>query len=129
MGMDVSHFLARFLGSYMVIIAILWLIRKKQFGVTVRHVMGSDNTYSLIAILQIILGLLIFISHPVWTLDWRVIITLLGCFALNQGMVRLAFPVETKKHFLETVERGYWTLTSTYLVLGGILVYHGFTGG
>jgi uncharacterized membrane protein len=127
--MDLSHFLAKFLGSYMLIMAAIWLIRKDQFGITVRNIMGSDNTYSMTAIIQIIFGLLIVISHSVWTMDWRVLITLIGYLALAVGVVRLAFPEETKSYFLDAAERGYWIMMGILVVLGGTLAYNGFIGG
>lgn len=126
--MDVSHFLAKVLGSYMLIIAAIWLVRKDQFGQTLKSVLGSGNTYSLTAIIQIIFGLLIIISHPVWSFDWRVLITLIGYFALIQGVIRLAFPEETKGYFLDT-ERGFWVLIVSFFIFGGILAYHGFISG
>lgn len=127
--MDLSHFLAKFLGSYMLIMAAIWLTRKEQFGVTVRNVMGTGNTYSMTAIIQIILGLLIVISHSVWTFDWRVLITLIGYLALTVGIVRLAFPEETKDYVLDAAEKGYWFLMGILVILGGTLAYNGFAGG
>lgn len=129
MVMELSHFLAKVLGSYMLIIAAVWLARREQFGVTVRNVMSSSNTYSLTAIIQIIIGLLIVISHPVWSFDWRVLITLIGYLALTVGTVRLAFPEETQSYVIDAAEKGYLSLMGILVVLGGILAYNGFAGG
>ncbi len=127
--MDLSHFIAKVLGTYMLIMATLWLWRRKQFGVTVRNVMGSDSTFSLTAIIQIIFGLMIVISHSIWTFDWRGLITLLGYLAVIQGILRLAFPGETQKYLIDAVEKGYWFLMGLLIVLGSILTYHGYAGG
>jgi hypothetical protein len=127
--MDLSHFLAKVLGSYMLIIAALWLVRKDQFGVTVRNIMGSNGTFSLTAILQIIFGLMIVISHSVFALDWRGLITFLGYLAIFQGVLRLVFPEETQKYLIDAAERGYWFLMGVLVVVGGILAYNGFAVG
>lgn len=126
--MDLSHFLAKVLGSYMLIMAALWLWRKDQFGITVRNVMGSNGTFSLTAIIQIIFGLMIVISHSVWSFDWRGLITFLGYLAVIQGVLRLAFPEETQKYLIDAAEKGYWFLMGVLIIFGGILAYNGFNG-
>jgi hypothetical protein len=127
--MDISHFLAKVIGSYMLIVAALWLIRRDQFGITVRNVIGSGSTYSLTAIIGIIFGLIIVISHPIWTFDWRVLITLIGYLAIIQGVTRLAFPEKTQKNLIDMAVNGYWFWMGLLVVLGGILAYNGFLGG
>lgn len=126
--MDLSHFLAKVMGSYMLIMSALWLLRKDKFGPTVRSVMDTPGTFSLTAIIQIVFGLMIVISHSVWTLDWKVLITLIGYFAIIQGILRLAFPEETKDYLMDAAQRGYWFLMGFLVVVGGILAYHGFAG-
>lgn len=46
----------------------------------------------LSGILALVMGLLIVVSHNVWTSDWRVIITIFGWMAIFKGLVRLFIP-------------------------------------
>lgn len=127
--MDLSHFLAKVMGSYMLIMAVLWLMRKDQLVMAVRNISSSSGTHSLFGIIQIIFGLMIVISHSVWTFDWKGLITLFGYLALIQGVLRLAFPSESAKYLVDFVEKGYGALVGIAVLFGIILAYNGFTGG
>jgi hypothetical protein len=126
--MDLSLFLARFLGLYMLIILGIWLLRKTQFEAGLRNVVESEATFALTAIIQIILGLLIVLSHSIWTYNWQGLITLFGYFAIFQGVMRLAFPDEIKPYIINAVEKRTWMMQAFLDIVGAFFFYHGFIG-
>lgn len=125
--MDWSIFFAKFLGLYLLIITAIWLIRKDPFETEVRDVLQSKGIFALSGAMQIIIGLIIVILHPSWTADWRSLITLLGYFAIIQGIIRLAFPVEARRFFLRSLDKAHWVWLLVAGALGLILTYNGFS--
>lgn len=124
--MGLSIFFAKFLGIYMLIIAAIWLTRKEQFETGVRDIISSKGMLALTGAIHIIIGLIIAISHPIWTLDWKGLITLIGYLSLLQGILRLSFPVQAKINILKSLDKGYWVWMAIVVVLGLFLTYNGF---
>lgn len=124
--MDISLFLAKFLGLYMLIIAIIWITRKNKFDEGVHSIVSSDGTFYLASAINILVGLLIVIAHPIWKLNWQVIITILGYFSILQGILRLSFPRRAQKIILASIKTAgeFWIVF--LLAVGGILTYYGF---
>lgn len=124
--MDISVFLARFLGAYMLIMFAIWVLRRQALEGGIRNIMGCGGTFALTALIQVIIGLLIILSHSVWKLNWQGLITLFGYFAVIQGIVRLSFPEEIKAYILKSVEKGAWMWMVFLGLFGSLLAYHGF---
>lgn len=125
--MEVSLFLAKFLGLYMVIIAAIWITRKAQFDEGVRIIIASDATFYLSGALNLITGLLIVIAHPIWKLNWQGLITLLGYFSIFQGILRLSFSKPIKKIIIASIKSASWYWIAFLLIIGSILTYYGFS--
>ncbi len=124
--MNLSIFLAKLIGIYYLIITALWLLRKDQFEKGVRDLLSSNGLLTLTGAFQLLFGLAIAISHPVWELNWRGLITLLGYIAIVQGILRLIFPQKIKNFALNSLDKGYWILLCILAIIGIILTYHGF---
>lgn len=124
--MELSIFLSKFVGIYMLIIATIWLVRKKQFEAGVRSIISSNGLFSLTGAIHLIVGLTIAISHPLWEFNWRGLITLLAYVAIFQGVFRLAFPEQAKKFTLRSLEKRRWIWLIFLFAVGIILTYNGF---
>lgn len=127
--MDWSPVFAKFLGIYLLIIVIIWLTRRDSFEKGIHDIISSDGMFALSGAIHLSIGLMIAILHPLWTPDWRVLITLIGYISIIQGIVRLAFPVQSRKTILKSVEKGYWIWIVVAGSLGAFLTYNGFTQG
>ena len=71
------------------------------------------------------------ISHSVWELSWRGLITLFGYLSIAKGIVRIGFPEVPKKAtgvFLKN-STARWIWIGLMLLLGGYLTWVGFTKG
>lgn len=125
--MDWSPVLAKFLGIYLLIIVTIWLTRKKSFEKAIQDVILSDGMFALSGAIHIIIGLMIAILHPIWTVDWQGLITLIAYSSIVQGIVRLAFPTQSRRNILKSLQKGYWIWIVVAGSLGLILTYNGFT--
>lgn len=121
-----SHFFAKFLGIYLLIIAIVWLTRKSAFEKGVRDVISSDGMFALTGAIHIIVGLVIVLLHSVWSLDWKGLITLIGYISIIQGIIRLIFPTQARRAILQSMDNGYWVWIAIAGTLGVMLTYNGF---
>ena len=80
--MELSVFLAKVLGLYLVIVAPAALLNRRHFPRLIKEFSDSLAMVVLSGFVALVLGLLLVVSHNVWTTDWRVIITLLGWLTL-----------------------------------------------
>ena len=125
--MDTSIFLAQAFGLYFFIISLAMLLKKKRFEEIVDDLIASPASIFIIAVITLILGILLVLSHNLWVADWRVIITLLAWLTFIAGLVRTFFPeliVKAAKQIHNPTF--YYTVNSIFIVLGVALSYIGF---
>ena len=126
--MELSLFLAKLLGLYMLILAIIAVLRKDQFLSVMKNMISMEGLVALSGAISLIIGLAILIGHPIWELNWRGLITLLGLIAVIQGIMRLGFTAQLQKAFShEKLERSYWVIFAILFILGAFLTYIGFS--
>lgn len=124
--MDWSPYFAKFLGIYLLITVAVWLTRRESFERGVREIILSDGMLALSGAIHLMIGLIVVILHPIWSADWQGLITLIGYASIVQGVVRLAFPIQSKQNILKSLEKGYWVWIVVAGALGVILTYSGF---
>ena len=124
--MDLSILLAKLLGIYMLIIAALWILRKDQMDALIKDFISSKGLIAFSGSMTILLGLSIAIEHPIWQLNWRGLITLLGYIMIFRGIMRFAFAEKVQQNALKIISKGYWIMIAVLIVLGGFLTYCGF---
>ena len=125
--METSIFLAKVIGLISVVSAAAVISRyKKNIAFEAELAQNPAVTYvSGFAIL--ILGVLIVVSHSIWTLDWRLVITIIGWAVLLKGVGRIFFP-EAVKNMIEKKKSNYKFIFGEVVVfLAGVyLLYYGF---
>lgn len=89
--MDVSIFLAKFWGWYLIIFFVVLSFNPKRIK-QIFDDMRDQKFAILAAFLAIIVGLINILLHNVWEADWRLIITVIGWIALLIGLLLLSFP-------------------------------------
>lgn len=128
--MDLSIFLSRYLGIYMLIVAALWVIRKEQIIATFKEMASSNGFLMVLGIINLMLGLFIVIAHPFFEFSWVGLITLIGYLAVIAGIIRIAYPQQLRETGGKILESpGYWVVFGLLLVLGLFLTYSGFAAG
>ena len=125
--MELSLFLAKLIGLYLVIVCLAVLYNRDLVASLVRE-MGS-NTFVLIfsGTIHLVLGLLVVLSHNIWSADWRGLITLIGWITLVKGMLRLFFPQKVQRwaaHFV--AGNKHLIIDVIFLVIGIYLTFIGF---
>ena len=89
--MELSIFLARVLGLYLVIVPLAVLVNRKHLPRLGEEFSTNLGLNILASVFALVLGLLLVVSHNVWSRDWRILITVLGWLTLAKGVVRLFF--------------------------------------
>jgi hypothetical protein len=125
--MQLSIFLAKFLGIYMLLIAALLLFRREQVETSMKEMVNSPSMLAFTGFLSVLLGLAIVIGHPIWTFDWRGLITLLGFLSILRGLSRIIQPQYCRIALCKIFEKGYWISLAFLVILGSYLTYSGFT--
>ena len=123
--MDITIFLAKFWGWFLVITCLIFLLRKKVLMEEVFR-MAEDKSFTLISgYLAATIGLVTVILHNVWVADWPVVITFLGWLSLFKGITRLGFPETAQKSVAFFKEKTFLIqiLLVVMLLLGVWLVW------
>ena len=119
--MDVSIFLAKFWGWYLVTFFVLIILYPKRIKQLFDY--SSDEKFSLIiSFMAIIIGLLNIIAHDLWVKDWRVIITILGWFAFIKGITIFAFPKINEKWLHEIDFKWFQFIIFLFFLFGIFLL-------
>ncbi|MCZ6860678.1 MAG: hypothetical protein O7I42_10445, partial [Alphaproteobacteria bacterium] len=84
--MELSIFLSKVLGLYLLLVCTAVLLNRRHFPRLIKEFSESLAVVVLSGFIALVLGLLIVVSHNVWSADWRVIITILGWFTLAKGV-------------------------------------------
>src|SRR3989344_4785364 len=90
--METSIFLAKVIGLVSVISTIAVLVRYKEHLALEEETVKNPILVYLSGFAFLTLGVLLIISHSIWTLDWRIVITILGWLVLFKGAGRIFFP-------------------------------------
>ncbi len=126
--MDMSIFLAKALGIYLVVLSIGMLMNRDKVMTPLMDILDRPGILLFSGILPLIIGTLLVISHNIWTTDWRVLITLLGWSALIKGTMVIIYPnmlINMSKKWLES-QIAYKTTYIITLIIGLYLGYVGF---
>jgi len=95
--MLLSIFLAQVMGFYLVIVGAFYLFKKDYLHQVLDDWLAHPAMSVIGAIMALIIGLLIVISHNIWVFSWVVIITIMGYLSLIKGLWRLFFPDSGKE--------------------------------
>ncbi|NJB70396.1 membrane associated rhomboid family serine protease [Saonia flava] len=92
--MDISFFLAKFWGFYLIIFFLVLSFNPQRIRDIFEYL--KDPKFLLItAFIAIIVGLLNILFHNVWTGEWPIIITFLGWISIIIGIVLFMFPIRS----------------------------------
>ena len=125
--MDTSIFLAKVIGLVSVISTTAVLIRYKESLALEEEAMKNPAATYLSGFAILILGVLLVVSHSVWTSDWRVVITIMGWLVLLKGIGRIFFPGATGR-LIKKKQNNRWFILGEIIVfiIGFYLLYYGF---
>lgn len=126
--MDVSKFLSKVIGIYLVLISGAMFFNMHQFNVYLTKLLYDEPLMFSMGFFTLIIGILMVVSHNIWQPRWTIIITLLSWLTLFKGLSMILFPHATDNLttlFIQSSNIAY-SAAGFDLVLGLILVYTGF---
>ena len=92
--MDNSLFLAKFWGWYLLIFFLILSLNPKRIK-QIFDDLADQKFLITTAFIGILIGLLNILFHNIWELNYKLIITLIGWFALIIGLALFSFPKGT----------------------------------
>ncbi|MFQ5729330.1 MAG: hypothetical protein ACE5GN_03110 [Waddliaceae bacterium] len=90
--MDVSIFLAKLFGFYLLIVALLYFFRGEFLRKVMKDFYKFPALVAVTSIINLFIGLLIILNHNIWEFSWKVVITLIGYLTLLKGGLNLFAP-------------------------------------
>lgn len=90
--MDISKFLSKVLGLYLLIISASMYMHMSDIPNLLTGFMTFPSLLLTIGFITLILGLLMVLSHNIWQWSWKVIITILAWIILLKGICIIMFP-------------------------------------
>jgi len=124
--MELSVFLAKAWGLYLLIISLAFLVNRKNYQAALQ-VLKNKAARILAGFILLVIGILSIISHNIWTADWRGLITLFGWITLIKGIHRLFWPKFVIRQ-IKKLKIKKWMNVALFLsfILGAYLTYIGF---
>ena len=124
--MEVSFFLARIFGVYLIIAALAVMVNKNRYKKAYKELQRDSMETHLLGALPLTAGLLVISFHNVWV-GWPILITVLGWAMVIKGALLLIAPDLMLKF---TKDMGLVEIINLYgfagIVIGAFFVYIGF---
>ncbi|MEX1012867.1 MAG: hypothetical protein WD595_01585 [Waddliaceae bacterium] len=124
--MILSFFLAQLFGIYLLIAGLYYILRYDQIKEVLSDFYSSPALRVVSAVISLLLGLFIILSHSVWVLNWPVLITLIGYASFAKGIANLFFPEWTRDWFEKMSPTALKSMGWATIGLGVVLIYCGF---
>lgn len=128
--MNISKFLSKVLGFYLIVVSLAMLVNMSQFTHYVHSLINNPPLMFVTGFFTLILGLLMVVSHNIWQWHWRLIITILSWITLLKGASIIFFPQfidHISLLFIQNISFAY-IAASIDMILGILLAYIGFKG-
>lgn len=124
--MELSQFLAKLLGLYLLIGTGLWFFRRKKLQAVAKELVSSKGALAISGEVSLLLGLVIVIDHNIWEMDYKGLITLLGYLFILRGVMRIAFAEKCQKMMSAMTDKKYTSILLISFAIGLYLTYCGF---
>ena len=123
-----TAFLAQFMGAFVIIMGTSMLFRRRLVTSVFDEVFSSRAITYIVGILEVIGGVLIVLSHNIWSGSLATAVTILGWLLLIEGVIYLV----ASSRFLKKIalrfhnKKAYYTFAVFYILIGIYLMYASF---
>jgi hypothetical protein len=126
--MSTSVFLARLIGPVMLVIGLAVFANQRAFRDLAEEFLASRALIFLSGLLIMPVGLAIVLTHNIWAVDGRVMITLFGWTNAIAGAVRLFAPAYVMQAGRAMLKRTYFipVAAAIWVVAGLLFCLFGF---
>jgi len=123
-----SQFIARLIGPVLCTVGIAMLVNPGAYREIAQQFLGNPAIIYLSGVLLLTAGLAILNAHPLWTRDWRSLITLLGWVATMAGVWRILAPKFVPFVGSAIIASPHFFLGAgiVLLALGGFITFKGY---
>ena len=126
--MELSIFLAKLMGIYLLVVGLLWAARSRQLSEIIIDFFQSPGLVFFSGLFALLAGVALAISHSVWEMSWRGAVTLFGYLSILKGVTRIGFPDLPRNAAASMIQGSYrWIWIVMALLLGAWLTWKGFT--
>ncbi len=127
MDISISIFLAKVIGLFLSISTLAIILRYKEFTLIEKEAVKNPLLIYVSGFFTLISGILIVVSHNLWVLDWRLIITIIGWITLFKGIFRIFYPKAVIKLISQKHDNRLFLLAELlFFFVGLYLIYYGF---
>src|ERR1700694_1021542 len=125
--MSNSVFIARLIGPVMLVIGLAVFANQRAFRELVEEFLASRALTFLSGLIIMPAGLAIVLTHHIWAVDGRVMITMFGWATLIGGAIRLAAPAYVMQTGRAMLKRPYFIpiAAAVWVVAGGAVLLFG----
>lgn len=125
--MEISIFLAKVVGIYFIIMGLLVLTSQKGVMNMIDQLKDKAN-FLVLGLVTTLIGLLMIVSHNIWTTPHQIVISLIGWVSFIKGLIILFFPTKFFDEFIEMINKPalYSAFGVLALIVGLWLSYYGF---
>jgi uncharacterized membrane protein len=127
--MPTSIFIAKLLGPIFVLVGIALPLKRQMFRTIVQEFIQSATLLYLAGFFGLLGGLALVLTHNVWVLDWRLIITLIGWITIVRAVITIFQPQWIVMAGTAILRRHIIFLGAAManLIIGLVLSYFGYT--
>jgi hypothetical protein len=118
--MQKSYYIARLIGPVLCTVGIAMLVNPETYRQIAHQFLATSAFLYITGVLLLTAGLTILNAHPLWTPDWRSLVTLLGWMATIAGVWRILAP-----QYIPFVGGGLIAHEHFFIVVGVVLVAAG----
>lgn len=126
--MDVSRYLGKVMGIYLIIVSIAMFTNMPQFIIYVKQLLNNIPLMFITGFFTLIIGTALVVAHNIWQWNWRVIITVLSWLVLIKGASIILFPHvvdQSSLLFLQNINWAYAAASFDFF-LGLLICYFSF---
>jgi len=127
-SLETSILFAKAFGIYLTIVGFALLLHPQRFRNWYNEMINADFNLLFAGTLALFIGVFIIAFHNIWVLNWPILITLIGYWAVFKGAGFLITPkfVKIFKPIIDTSTLTYRLSGIGWLLIGLFLSYHGY---
>jgi len=125
--LDISIFLAKVFGIYFIVAGLMHALRHDVMRSVINDYFDNNAVVLLGGAISLILGILLIVSHSIWELNWKIVITLMGYMTFFKGIMHWFFPSKAAAWSSRMISgTSYVYISLVTLMLGIYLTYVGY---
>jgi len=125
--MEISQFLAKFLGLYILLMSIPLLVTPHIVRARYESFLNNEGVLKLAGNVTVLVGMFLVLLHNIWIVDWRLLITLVSWVVLMEGITIVYFPEHSRSFFRRLARRAPMIISGSIgLAISLTLIFMGF---